>query len=402
MKNARRKLKITMPATLLCKTPANCRGETCRSIGKRKTKHASIVDADEHMRIRLEGVPHRYHEDHISAKGINSKNHYISVPKFFRCFKHYKIPDAKAAVEKEWGAWRKIPARQLTKARNKKDVIEEARNKGRKVHFASVVDLCHLKNSELEPQYQKSKGRVVLRGDIVRDDSGSYTVFKDHQHHKWRQQKSWTFCQDYWDAQDKQQMRYPLTLRTKWKMHRRYWKFQSQNVQIFGYVYQNTNGQNHGPVWKTQLFLLTASVRWSLGRTGMGTAIWEVCVFDFKLAGKMRNFSPTWKILMKDVDVGEPTSFLDHVYLGCTQRECQISMDIVENCRCSNQGFLLVLQKNWLKQSRGRNLMLKRYLHGPTTWKVMRRNVWKDIANLRKNNWTMIQKSQHRAWMTIN
>ena len=45
----------------LAKTPANCRGETCRSIGKRKTKCACIVDADESMRIRLEGVPHRYH-----------------------------------------------------------------------------------------------------------------------------------------------------------------------------------------------------------------------------------------------------------------------------------------------------------------------------------------------------
>ena len=36
---------------------------------------------------------------------------------------------------------------------------------------------------------------------------------------------------------------------------------------------------------------------------------------------------------MKDVDLGEPTSFLDHVYLGCTQRECQISDDIVANNR---------------------------------------------------------------------
>ena len=34
---------------------------------------------------------------------------------------------------------------------------------------------------------------------------------------------------------------------------------------------------------------------------------------------------------MKDVDLGEPTSFLDHVYLGCTQRECPIGKDIVEN-----------------------------------------------------------------------
>ena len=42
------------------------------------------------------------------------------------------------------------------------------------------MDLCHLKNSELEPQYQKYKGRVVLRGDFVKDDSGSYAVFIEH------------------------------------------------------------------------------------------------------------------------------------------------------------------------------------------------------------------------------
>ena len=31
----------------------------------------------------------------------------------------------------------------------------------------------------------------------------------------------------------------------------------SQNVQTFGYVYQHTNGLNHGPVWKVQSFLLS-------------------------------------------------------------------------------------------------------------------------------------------------
>ena len=55
-----------MPAAMLCKTPANCRGETCRNIGKHKTKYACIVDADESMRIRLECVPHSCHEDHIA------------------------------------------------------------------------------------------------------------------------------------------------------------------------------------------------------------------------------------------------------------------------------------------------------------------------------------------------
>ena len=36
---------------------------------------------------------------------------------------------------------------------------------------------------------------------------------------------------------------------------------------------------------------------------------------------------------MRDVDLEEPTSFLDHVYLGCTQRECQTSKDILDNYR---------------------------------------------------------------------
>ena len=67
----------------------------------------------------------------------------------------------------------------LTKVRNKREVIEEARNKSSKVHFASLMELCHLKNSELEPQYQKYKGRVVFRGDIVNDDSGCYAAFTE-------------------------------------------------------------------------------------------------------------------------------------------------------------------------------------------------------------------------------
>ena len=34
-----------------------------------------------------------------------------------------------------------------------------------------------------------------------------------------------------------------------------------------------------------------------------------------------------------EVDLGEPTSFLDHVYLGDTQRQCEMSKDIVDNYR---------------------------------------------------------------------
>ena len=65
------------------------------------------------------------------------------------------------------------------KVRSKKEVIDEARTNGAKVHFASPMDICHLKNAELETKHQKCKGRFVLRGDIVKDDSGSHAIFTE-------------------------------------------------------------------------------------------------------------------------------------------------------------------------------------------------------------------------------
>ena len=90
-----------------------------------------------------------------------------------------KIPAAKAAVDKEWQKLEKISAWNLTKVKSKKQVIDEARMSGATVHFSSLMDICHLKNVELEAKHQKYKGRVVFRGEIVKDDSGSYAVFTE-------------------------------------------------------------------------------------------------------------------------------------------------------------------------------------------------------------------------------
>ena len=68
---------------------------------------------------------------------------------------------------------------ELDKDKSKKQVIDEARMSGATVHFASLMDICHLKNAELEAKHQKYKGRVVLRGDLVKDNSGSYAVFTE-------------------------------------------------------------------------------------------------------------------------------------------------------------------------------------------------------------------------------
>ena len=69
----------------------------------------------------------------------------------------------------------------LTKFRNKSEVIQEARRKDVKVDFASLMHICHLKNDVLEKKHQMYKGRNVLRGDTVKDDSVSYTTFTEQE-----------------------------------------------------------------------------------------------------------------------------------------------------------------------------------------------------------------------------
>ena len=115
----------------------------------------------------------------LQGKGHNSLQHCNLVHKFIPKPQALKIPAAKAAVDKEWEKLEKISVRNLTKVQSKKQVIDEARTSGTKIHFGSLMDIFHLKNTELEAKHQNYKGRVVLRGDIVKDNSGSYAVFTE-------------------------------------------------------------------------------------------------------------------------------------------------------------------------------------------------------------------------------
>ena len=102
----------------------------------------------------------------------------------------------------------------------------------------------------------------------------------------------------------------------------------------------------------------------------------SVYVDDIKLAGKKHNIDPMWKVL-KEVTLGEPTSFLDHVYLGCTQRQCEVSQDIVDNYRAMFESRISAggIWKNY------HSLKIFVFLHGRMTWWVMQRSVWNDIVS---------------------
>ena len=234
------------------------------------------------------------------------------------------------------------------------------------------MDLCHLKNSELEPQYQKYKGRVVLRGDIVKDDSGSKAVFTEQ-------------------GQSASQMTaakvYPLVPRSKWEMHRRFFFFKNSKVSMSRYLDTSTKAQMAQIM--VQYGRPSRSSRKESERSSSGRTNWErqfekvllehgleevsnweslfvnrargqflsVYVDDIKLAGKTENMEPTWKILMKDVDLGEP-SFLDHVH------RVKSGMMLWQT-----PGFLLEPKKNYRPEIHG-NLMQEQNLHSPTIWKV--------------------------------
>ena len=59
-----------------------------------------------------------------------------------------KIPEAKAAADKEWNKLQTLPA---------------SNSDGRAAHSASLMDLFHLKHAEFANHTQKYIGRVVLR-----------------------------------------------------------------------------------------------------------------------------------------------------------------------------------------------------------------------------------------------
>ena len=58
-----------------------------------------------------------------------------------------------------------------------------------------------------------------------------------------------------------------------------------------------------------------------------------VHVDDILMGGRKQNVAPMWKTLMELVHLDERTSFLDHVYVGCTQRECKPNEDTMNQKR---------------------------------------------------------------------
>ena len=125
----------------------------------------------------------------------------------------------------------------------------------------------------------------------------------------------------------------------------------------------------------------------------------SVYVDDLKLAGKIQDIDPMRKVLMKAVDLGEPTSFPDHVYcfaLNENVKQAKLLSTVLEISL--NSTSLLELRKSYLILKK----MAQTFPHGLMIWNVLQRKAWNDIANWRTKQLNNCTKSQVHALTTTN
>ena len=118
----------------------------CTQHNSRKSRYGYTGEVHKSTGTRIGATQLRDRADLIAEKTSNSLRHYNLVHTPIPTLQAMKkILVATAAVDKEWEKGEKLPAWQVTKEKIKKDVIEKARKEGWTVHFATLMDLCHLK-----------------------------------------------------------------------------------------------------------------------------------------------------------------------------------------------------------------------------------------------------------------
>ena len=263
--------------------------------------------------------------------------------------KAMQIPEARKAVEKEWKKLEDKKAWLVDTVRSKQDVIREAKAKGKQVHFGSLMDLCHVKNSQLSKDQQSYKGRVVFRGDQVRDETGFFAVFSEqgtsaaHQAaakfldalarmpgnsgadsdavgaytqaelggvETWislprhRQPASWANIQDPVCRLRLNLYGHPLA--------GLYWEKHCRAILL-------ENGFEPVPGWECLYFHRSLQLFLS------------VYVDDFKMAGKEKNMDAMWAKLSEKLDLEPPTPLDGNIYLGCKQDEVKVNSEMLKN-----------------------------------------------------------------------
>ena len=135
------------------------------------------VESHASTRQRPEPLQSQIHEDRIAGNGVTSLTHYNLLHKFIQEPQAMKIPDAKAAVDKEWknsrqsqyGIWRKSRARRSLFWKHK-----ETKRRASLPHWWMYVTS---KMRSWNQNYRSTKAESCSGEDIVEYDFGAYAFY---------------------------------------------------------------------------------------------------------------------------------------------------------------------------------------------------------------------------------
>jgi hypothetical protein len=329
---------------------------------------SQIADSDV---LHTEPYSSRSHQDHIAPAGFVSHEWFALVHTPVPMKEAFQIPAARKAVDDEWEKLgpRGRRAWVLESVQPKAKVIADAKKNGVTVHFANLMDLCHVKNSELPEAMRKFKGRLVLRGDNVKDEDGFYAAFSEQgtsasnlaaakfldaiargqdcdgetsdavgaytqvvlddfkDEGEIRHIETWISLPPsrrpkHWDNIEQPVCKLRLNLYGH-PLAGLYWEDFCNKIMM-------ANGFKKVPGWECLFVHYDKELFMS------------VYVDDFKLAGKKKNIAPMWEALGKKMDLEPAVKFHGNVYLGCTQRDASPTIEEVETKR----EFLRVLEEN--------------------------------------------------------
>ena len=292
--------------------------------------------------------------------------------------------------------------------KSKKDVFWKNKKGKKKVHFATLMDICHLKNAELEPKHQKYEGRVVLPRDIVKDDSGAYAVFTK-QGSSASQVTGCTndgrYCETTWLCGTRRRRSICL--------------HPGKNGGRSRFATDSTvrGVQNLGQASKTQWFFLDEICSDT-------RLLWERH-FEEVLLGLGGEEEPNWKclfVLWKQRIFY--SLFVDDMKFDWKKAEYGSHVEEIETCGSRRTNIiswsrLFGIYSSWAQNEReyywtkkrnvwitnllpqlkshqdGRNLTQRRS-HVPTTWKDMRKSTKKETVNWQKKVSTLVSRRRNR------
>ena len=229
------------------------------------------------------------------------------------------------------------------------------------------MDLCHIKNSQLGKEFWRYKGRIVFRGDIVKNEQGNFAVFTEP-----GASASHLAAAKFMDAISRlpgnsgedsdavgaytqvkldevaELLGVPGLVTKTWvSLPRHKWARDGSWKHV----------EDHNPVVPLELNLYghpLAGLLWekyqekALLSLGFEKVLsWE-CLYvhrkqqiflsgyvdDYKMAGKKANIAPMWAALKKaGIDLEDPVPLCNNIYLGCTQHELEQQPSLVAEKR---------------------------------------------------------------------